>query len=106
MTGMFIQVGQYTIPTSSVSHVDAEYERTQAEGGGKCVRVWLNSQGYPNPTQQQPPQFLDFRGQQAQQIRRNIRNLGTTGNLTVFLGSEEGGETTDAPRAKAAAAKS
>ncbi len=100
MDNGFVTIGSHNIPLTGIRDVDTQYERNQSEGGGTCVRLWLNTQpGSPGPT------FSDFRGNQAQQIRRNLLALGNTGSCMVLLEAGETGETAEPPKGKTAGAK-
>ena len=98
------QIAQYLYPDGSIHHIDLNYEPTVSEGGGGSrVRVWLNTpQSFGPNTQAMPPAFHDFRGQQAQAIRRNAAKMAVGANLTVLLEVDEARETTEQPRTAAA----
>lgn len=100
MSGAFVQIGQHTIPQDSIREIDLRYQQTQSEGGNQCVRVWLNTNGYTNPGMpSQPPTFLDFRGSEAQTIRRNVAKLNIGGNVTELLAADEAEDSKPATKA-------
>jgi len=85
----FLMLGQFVIPTDNIRCIDQNYPRAAQDGGGTIVRVWLNS-ATPNLGQFTPPghnlpNYLDFTGAQAQQIRRWCDKSVAAGQVTVVL---------------------
>ena len=95
-----VQLGPHRIPWSSLHSINLSYQ----DSVPRCVRVWFRSNGigYGPPTALQPPAFLDFRGADAQAIRRNMRAMNSQ---NVLLEYTEATETETAPPKTRAAGK-
>jgi hypothetical protein len=101
MLGQLVQFGQHVIPEECLGPMDLNYQRTQSEGGGAFVRVHLRNLGtLYGPNVASPPTHLDFKGAEAQAIRRWATRMEQTGRLTTIIGGEE----EDAGNGKKAAA--
>ena len=85
-----IVIGQYVyFQEGPIHHMDLECELSQAEGGGRCVRLYHNmptNQQQQNFGQNQPPMpsTRDFHGQDAQTIRTNITRWNGAGVMTLL----------------------
>jgi len=106
LNAQFCQLGQYVVPVDSILSIDLNHAR---DAGGTNVRVWLRAQGsnlFPamqNTGADQTPNYYDFLGAHAQNIRRWAAAQSKQGGLTVILSAiEEAAAATQTPAPRSA----
>jgi hypothetical protein len=98
----YIRLGSYRIPSECLGPCNLNEENGSETG--TFVRVHLRNLGTVyGPNVVSPPTYLDFRGAEAQEIRRWFSRMEQTSNVTVITGGEEEPETKTRAAGKAAA---
>lgn len=93
----WIQLGTHMIPEECLGPIDLNFEA--GTGQGTFVRQYLRNLGtLYGPNVISPPTYLDFRGSEAQTIRRWFTRSTQTSQVTVMLSGEEEPETTNKTR--------
>lgn len=117
-TSSFIQIADYLLNVDCLACINLSQPReatAHGPGGGTVVRVWFDQRANPavgaigaalganlGGANSQMPAYLDFTGQQAQQIRRYFAKAADTGFITTVV---EGGVEEEPTSKTRAAAK-